>query len=196
MQEGKYREAIRYYEPIVKKHEASLLDVTAIVLANLCVAYIMCGQNEEAEEIMRRIEAEEEALVERQAASKLAAGGDKGEGEGGGKGKGGGDKGEGAGGKGAGGKGDKPVFHLCIVNLVIGTLYCSKGNFEFGISRVIKSLEPFDKKLGTDTWFYAKRCFVGLAESLAKGTVFVKDATMDEVLDFLDAVLEKLVQLL
>ena len=27
---------------------------------------------------------------------------------------------------------DKPSFHLCIVNLVIGTLYCAKGNFEFG----------------------------------------------------------------
>lgn len=46
----------------------------------------------------------------------------------------------------------KPVFHLCIVNLVIGTLYCAKGNFEFGISRIVKSLEPYDKKLGTDTW--------------------------------------------
>ena len=27
------------------------------------------------------------------------------------------------------------VFHLCIINLVIGTLYCAKGNFEFGIGR-------------------------------------------------------------
>jgi tetratricopeptide repeat protein 30 len=24
---------------------------------------------------------------------------------------------------------DKPIYHLCIVNLVIGTLYCAKGNF-------------------------------------------------------------------
>lgn len=32
------------------------------------------------------------------------------------------------------------------------TLYCSKGNYEFGISRVIKSLEPYNKKLGMDTW--------------------------------------------
>jgi tetratricopeptide repeat protein 30 len=39
------------------------------------------------------------------------------------------------------------------VNLVIGTLYCAKGNFEFGISRIIKSLEPYEKKLGTDTWY-------------------------------------------
>jgi tetratricopeptide repeat protein 30 len=54
MQDGKYKEAIRYYEPLVKKHWDSLLDVTAIVLANICVAYIMTNQNEEAEEIMRR----------------------------------------------------------------------------------------------------------------------------------------------
>lgn len=38
---------------------------------------------------------------------------------------------------------NKQVFHLCIVNLVIGTLYCAKGNFVFGISRIVKSLEPF-----------------------------------------------------
>jgi tetratricopeptide repeat protein 30 len=61
------------------------------------------------------------------------------------------------------------------------------GNFEFGISRVIKSLEPYEKKLGTDTWFYAKRCFVGLAESLAKGIAHVKDTTLEEVLNFLSA---------
>lgn len=42
---------------------------------------------------------------------------------------------------------DKPVYHLCIVNLVIGTLYCAKGNYEFGISRIIKSLEPYNKKV-------------------------------------------------
>eukprot|EP00965_Chrysotila_dentata_P258335 6213187-Pleurochrysis_carterae.AAC.5 len=40
------------------------------------------------------------------------------------------------------------AFHLCIINLVIGTLYCAKGNFEFGIGRVMKSLEPYAKKLG------------------------------------------------
>jgi hypothetical protein len=35
----------------------------AIVLANLCVAYIMTNANEEAEEIMRRIEEEEARCV-------------------------------------------------------------------------------------------------------------------------------------
>jgi tetratricopeptide repeat protein 30 len=53
---------------------------------------------------------------------------------------------------------DKSI--ICVsVNLVIGTLYCAKGNYTFGVSRIVKSLEPFQKKLGTDTWFYAKRCF-------------------------------------
>lgn len=27
------------------------------------------------------------------------------------------------------------------------TLYCAKGNYEFGISRVIKSLEPYSRKV-------------------------------------------------
>ena len=62
MQETKFKDAIRYYDPIVKRLQDSLLDVTAIVLANLCVGYIMTSQNEEAEELMRRIEKEEERL--------------------------------------------------------------------------------------------------------------------------------------
>lgn len=133
----------------MKKKIHSLLDVTAIVLANLCVAYIMTSANEEAEDIMRRIEREEEAVARE--------------------------------------KPDKQVFHLCIVNLVIGTLYCSKDNFDFGISRVIKSLEPYERKLGVDTWYYAKRCLLALAEGLAKGMVTVKDGVISEVLSFLDA---------
>jgi len=82
---------------------------------------------------------------------------------------------------------DKQCFHLCIINLVIGTLYCAKGNFEFGIGRVMKALEPYQKKLGLDTWFYAKRCFLALAETLAKHMIMPKDATFKEILAFLDA---------
>ena len=136
MQENRFKESIRYYEPIVKKHLDNILDVTAIVLANLCVAYIMTSQNEEAEELMRRIEREEERVQYDDP--------------------------------------DKQCIHLCIVNLVIGTLYCAKGNYEFGISRIMKSLEPYDKKLGTDTWYYAKRCFLGLAETLAKHILMLR----------------------
>lgn len=50
------QESTGFYEPIVKKNFDSILEVSAIVLANLCVSYIMTSQNEEAEELMRKIE--------------------------------------------------------------------------------------------------------------------------------------------
>ncbi len=80
---------------------------------------------------------------------------------------------------------EKKIFHLCIVNLVIGTLYCAKGNYEFGISRVMKSLEPYQKKLGTDTWFYTKRCFLALFENMAKHLILLKDSFVGEIIQFL-----------
>ena len=146
MQDDKFKEAIKYYEPIVKKHANELLGVTAIVLANLCVSYIMTAQNEEAEEVMRRIEEEETQVYQTTG---------------------------------------KQCFHLCIINLVIGTLYCAKGNYEFGISRIIKALQPYKDKIETDTWYYAKRCFLSLIEQLSKHTLMIKDGTVKEIFDFL-----------
>ncbi|TKC34825.1 hypothetical protein EI555_015012 [Monodon monoceros] len=148
MQENKYTEAIGFYEPIVKKHYDNILNVSAIVLANLCVSYIMTSQNEEAEELMRKIEKEEEQLSYEDP--------------------------------------DKKIYHLCIVNLVIGTLYCAKGNYDFGISRVIKSLEPYNKKLGTDTWYYAKRCFLSLLENMSKHMIVLRDSVIQECVQFLE----------
>jgi tetratricopeptide repeat protein 30 len=145
MQE-KFKECIRYYEPFVRKHYENLLNVTAIILANLCVAYVMTSANEEAEELMRLVEKEEEKLDP-----------------------------------------SKPTYHLCIINLVIGTLYCAKGNFEFGVSRIIKSLEPYDRKIGIDTWYYAKRCFLALGESLGKNMVLLKDEAFEDLINFFDA---------
>nr|XP_020460560.1 tetratricopeptide repeat protein 30A-like isoform X1 [Monopterus albus]XP_020460561.1 tetratricopeptide repeat protein 30A-like isoform X1 [Monopterus albus] len=162
--QNKYKEAIGFYEPIVKKHYdnmeqcniqecpckcgPSILNVSAVVLANLCVSYIMTSQNEEAEELMRKIEKEEEHISYDDP--------------------------------------EKKVFHLCIVNLVIGTLYCAKGNYEFGISRIIKSLEPYNKKLGTDTWFYSKRCFLSLLENMSRHLVVLTDAVLQECVQFLE----------
>jgi len=148
-QELKYKEAIGFYEPIVKKNYDGILDVSAIVLANLCVSYIMTSQNEQAEDLMRKIEKEEENVSYDFP--------------------------------------EKKVYHLCIVNLVIGTLYCAKGNFEFGMSRVIKSLEPFNKKLGSQTWFYAKRCFCYLIEHMAKQMIVIQDSVAEDLIDFLEA---------
>uniref|UniRef100_A0A914VNJ5 Tetratricopeptide repeat protein 30 n=1 Tax=Plectus sambesii TaxID=2011161 RepID=A0A914VNJ5_9BILA len=148
MQESKFKEAAGFYEPIVKKNFDRILDISAIVLANLCVCYIMTNQNEEAEELMRKVEKEEERVSYDDP--------------------------------------DRKSFHLCIINLVIGTLYCSKGNYEFGISRVIKAMEPHQKKLGTDTWFYAKRCLLSTIENLAKHMVVVRDSVLQECLQFLE----------
>lgn len=148
MQETKFREAIRYYEPVVEANTENILNCSAIVLANLCVAYIMTSLNDKAEEVMRKIEKEEEKLTFADP--------------------------------------EKQPLHLCIVNLVIGTLYCAKGNFEFGISRIIKSLEPYHRKIMTDTWYYAKRCFLALAMSLAKHMVLLKDSTFSEIIAFFD----------
>lgn len=61
-----------------------------------------------------------------------------------------------------------------------------QGNYEFGISRIIKSLEPYNKKLETDTWFYAKRCFLSLIENLAKHMITLKDSSFSEIMGFLE----------
>merc|ERR1719217_1988702 len=105
----------------------------------------MTSANEEAEELMRLVEKEEEMQQ------------------------------------------DTPVYHLCIINLVIGTLYCAKGNFEFGVSRILKSLEPYDRRLGVDTWYYAKRCFLALGETLAKNMMMLKDEAFEDLLSFFDS---------
>jgi len=149
MQENKFNEAIRYYEPFVTRNKEDLLEVSAMVLANLCVSFIMTSQNEKAEDLLRQVEKEEERVGYSDP--------------------------------------DRQCFHLCIINLVIGTLYCAKGNFEFGISRIIKSLEPYNRKLQADTWFYAKRCMLALMEMVAKHMLVLKDTSFAEMLAFLDA---------
>jgi len=160
---SKFKDAIRYYHPLVTETErrgGSVLDVPAIVLANLCVAFIMTNRNEEAEDIMRQIEKQEEMTSSSMSSSRSSSSSD----------------------------GHKRAFHSCIVNLVIGTLYCEKGNFEFGISRIIKSLQPYEQKLNADTWFYTKRCLLALADDVAKRMLTVKDATLLEILEFLELV--------
>jgi hypothetical protein len=62
-QEGKFMEAITFYEPIVSKSYDEILEISAIVLGNLCVSYILTMQNDKAEEIMGKIEREEEHLA-------------------------------------------------------------------------------------------------------------------------------------
>lgn len=128
-----------------------ILSVSAIVLANLCVAYIMTSQNEQAEELMRRVERAEE----RKNSS------------------------------------DGQCLHLCIINLVIGTLYCAKGNYEFGLSRIAHALMVVEGEASTrlcaDTWLHVKRCMLGLLCGLAKQTIVLPSIAIQDTLNFLHA---------
>ena len=151
VQDDKYHECISYYERILEKNPSTMLELPAILIANLCVSIIMIQENERAELVIKNLEEAELRATEENP--------------------------------------DKPLFHQCIVNLVIGTLYCSKGNYEFGISRIIKSFDPINKKLSTDTWFYAKRCLLSMMERMAKHMLSapIPDKVMVEVLDFLES---------
>lgn len=112
----------------------------------------MTSQNEEAENLMRRIEKEEDNLATSNP--------------------------------------EKPSYHLCIVNLVIGTLYCSKGNYEFGISRIFTSFRDLEKQLCIDTWYHTKRCFLSLFENIAKQIVILTDSIFSDSISFLQKIEE------
>mmetsp|Transcript_644 Transcript_644/g.1316 ORF Transcript_644/g.1316 Transcript_644/m.1316 type:complete len:471 (-) Transcript_644:2029-3441(-) len=81
--------------------------------------------------------------------------------------------------------------HSCIINLVIGTLYCAKENFEVGIDRIIESLKPIEKNLCSDTWFYTKRCFLALAAKLSKLMCVINDNTLRDILNILKNLIMK-----
>uniref|UniRef100_A0A183CM83 Tetratricopeptide repeat protein 30 n=1 Tax=Globodera pallida TaxID=36090 RepID=A0A183CM83_GLOPA len=148
MQE-KYKEASDCYAPLVRASFDKLLDVSAAVLANLCACYVMTSSNEEAEEVMRRVEREENAQPTSRNIKFISP----------------------------------PLSH----NLVIGTLYCSKGNYEFGISRIVRALEPCEKKLGVDTWFYSKRCMASMLENIARCVIELRDEMLLDCLHFLES---------
>lgn len=83
--------------------------------------------------------------------------------------------------KNSGGK----IYHSCIVNLCIGSLYCERKNYAFGIDRICKSLEPFEKNVCSDTWFYAKKCLMAFALSLSNQSATIKDDLFRDLLQFL-----------
>ncbi|KAJ6640195.1 Tetratricopeptide repeat protein 30 like [Pseudolycoriella hygida] len=146
MRGDKYKEAAAFYEPVVRQNYDDILSVSAAVLANLCVAYIMTTQNEEAEELMRKVERAEERK----------------------------------------GNANGQCLHLCIVNLVIGTLYCAKNNYEFGLSRIAHALDGgVGPRLCADTWLHVKRCVLGLLTAFAKQAVVLPSVAIVEVLNFL-----------
>lgn len=147
IQETNFKEAIKYYMDVYNNVE-DVLSIPASVIANLCVSMIMVQRNEEAQEIIKRVEEEELKALELNP--------------------------------------ERPLFHVCIVNLIVGTLYCSKSNYEFGIGRVIVSFQNFHRRINIDTWFYAKKCFLALIESMTKQVMIIPDDLYKELLSFLD----------
>ena len=83
---------------------------------------------------------------------------------------------------------NKRLLHGSIINLVIGTLYCQRSNYNFGVDLICKSLAPYEQRLGPDTWFHAKRCLLALLEQLAKHMTTIADETVAEIFVFLDDV--------
>lgn len=214
MQDSKFKEVLLFYEPFIRDNFKHLLRVDPMVIANLCVSYVLIGQNEDAQELMRKVELEENELVNgdkthqsnddgnqlqsnskrqvaRQTLIKLKNGPRLSSME---------DDLE------TKQTIDNIIYdsdtdhqnrlsaydqqqsipmHSCIINLVIGTLYCVKYNYEFGITRIIKSVEPVEKKLNRDTWFYAKRCILSMLENICKMTTVVSDIVLIQCIDFL-----------
>ena len=149
MQPNKMAEAIQWYEPLVMG-EQNLLDIEAIVVANLCVAYVITDQNANADTLINRLTEEEAQRTKEDPNAKL--------------------------------------YHLSIIHLVIGTLYCAHRNYEFGIDYVFKAFSPMHAKLNADTWFYAKKCLLEVARSMSLRQYIMLDVTFDKVCQFLDDV--------
>lgn len=143
----KFEASIENYEQLMKRHEADLLELPAVILANLCVAYVLVGRNEVAEELIRMVEKKQHHLAAL--------------------------------------RNGKEKAHSCIINLCIGLLYCQKQNYAFGIARICKSLEPFEKNICPDTWFYVKRSFLAFAFMLGAQSLQIKDDLLQDILCFL-----------
>ena len=147
MEPGKMQEAIDVYEPLVLG-EQNLLDCEAIIVADLCVAYVVMERNEMADNLINRLTDEETEKLKEDENAKL--------------------------------------YHLSIIHLVIGTLYCAHRNFEFGIDYVFKAFNPMHQKLNADTWFYAKKCLFELLRSMALRQFIMPDVMFDKICQFLD----------
>lgn len=133
------------------------------VLCNLCVSYILTGRNRDAEDLIKEIEQIEEPDYGQTTGSimfhrKLS--------------------------------GDENLQHeqmsrLTQVNLAIGTLYCVKGNHEFGLMRIFKSLEPVEEKLNAQTWRQASKCILSTLDKHCRQMICIRDELFDQIVSFL-----------
>lgn len=171
MQDTRFEECVNIYETFLPSESSndSLIDIDPTVLGNLCVSYVLTGRNSNAESLIKNVEADEEYLSEESA--------------------------------GFLGNNDlinleqdndeenflncKMNTHSSIINFIIGTLYCVKYNYEFGLARIFKALEPLKMKLNLQSWFVVKRCILSLIDSHCKQLICVKDDLFNQVIQFL-----------
>lgn len=172
MQDMRFEECVNIYENFLPNESSndSLIDVDPTILGNLCVSYVLTGRNSNAEALIKSIEADE-AYLNEENTSLLDKTSDLINLE---------------------QDNDEERFtnrkrnsHLSIINFNIGTLYCVKYNYEFGLSRIFKTLEPFEMKLNIQSWFVVKRCILSLIDSHCKQLICVKDDLFDQVIEFL-----------
>lgn len=174
MQDTRFEECVQLYESLLNSVDSdSLLRVDADVLSCLCVAYVLTGRNGDAETLIKSVEAEElDVIADDQHQSEIV----------------------GLYLNDASLNGENKVdliedqrnaSHLCKINLHIGTLYCVKNNFKFGLMRMFKSLEPLRSNLDCESWFSVKRCILSLLDYHCKQMIWANDDILKLVSSFL-----------
>lgn len=176
MMDSRYEESVKLYEALLPKSpDQSLLSVDPMILANLSVSYVLAGQNGKAEILIEDVQNDESEFMSLNSSNSSTALPDSNllnidE-------------------TGASNsylrKAQNYPPHLSIINIVIGTLYCAKNNYEFGLMRVFKALEPLESKLNGRTWYHAKRCLLGALDRHLKHIIFLKDEIFDRAVEFL-----------
>jgi tetratricopeptide repeat protein 30 len=77
---------------------------------------------------------------------------------------------------------------LCATQLAIHAPSPPAGNYEFGITRVLRSLEPLPAVLDAARWRGVALCLLCLLDQVAKNMLVLKDALVADLLAFLEDV--------
>lgn len=62
------------------------------------------------------------------------------------------------------------------------------GNFEFGVVRVMRALEPLHTHLDAPRWHAVMLCMLAMLDQVAKNMLILKDALVADLLSFLQDV--------
>jgi tetratricopeptide (TPR) repeat protein len=165
LMDNRFEECVQLYETILANCEEQdnvdqngLLKVDPMVLGNLCASYILTGRNRDAEELIKEVEHVEDSVHDGSSLSLQLS---------------------------RESRFTQTTSHLTHLNLAIGTLYCVKGNHEFGLVRIFKSLEPIHQKLTTFAWQHTKVCILSTLDKHCRQLIYIKDELFDQIVGFL-----------